>query len=123
MPLLAIRFLAELLGVGALGYLGATVPAQTAWRVVLGIGAPLALIAVWSVVVAPRAHNPIPPRARELIGTALLVLVAAALALAGQPGWGTALAATVVLDQILLLALNIDQTAIALRATAAEGGD
>lgn len=122
MPLLAIRFLLELLGVGAIAYAGATVPAQPAWRFVLGIGAPLALVVIWSLVVAPRADNPIPLRARELIGTGLLVIVAAALAIAGQPGWGVALAAVAMVDQILIIALGVGSPAATLGATALEGG-
>jgi hypothetical protein len=123
MLLLAIRFAVEVLGVIGLGYLGATVPAGFAPRLALGIGAPLALLAVWSLVVAPKARNPIPVRARELIGTALLVAVALALALAGQPGWGAGLAAIATADQILILAFDADGLAATLGANAPQGGE
>lgn len=121
MLLLAIRFLVEILGVVALGYVGATVPAATAWRLIVGIGAPAALIVVWALVVAPKADNPLPPRARELLGTGLLLLVAGALAAAGQPEWGIVFAAVVAADQALLLALNAGGIAAAIAPAAPEG--
>jgi hypothetical protein len=43
MVVLAIRFLAELSGLAALGCLGATPPQEPPWRIALGLGAPLLL--------------------------------------------------------------------------------
>ncbi len=122
MAVLAIRFLVELWGVIALGYVGANTGTDPGWRLVLGLGAPALLLVVWALLVAPKARNPVPHRLREVIGTALLVFVAAALAGAGQPGWGTALAALTIVDQILILGLNVGRPTTALGVAAAGGG-
>jgi hypothetical protein len=121
MLLLAIRFLVELIGVAALAFVGATAPGETLWRVVLGIGAPLALVVVWALLIAPKARNPLQLRVRSLLGTGLLVLVGVALAVAGQPGWGFAFAGLVVADQVLILILNVDGLAAAIGQVASEG--
>jgi len=120
MLLLAVRFLVELLGLGALALVGATAPSNAVWRVVLGVGAPLAFAVVWGLVAAPKAKNNLPLRARSLIGTLLLLGVAALIAMAVQPGWGIVFAAVVVVDQALILVFNLDD-APTLSATAPGG--
>jgi Protein of unknown function (DUF2568) len=102
--LMTARFLAEVAAVAALAWLGATLPDETAGRIALGAAAPLALVVTWALVVAPKARNPLPPLARELIGTSLLVGVAGLLVAAGRPEWGIALAAVVIVGQVLVLA-------------------
>jgi hypothetical protein len=114
--LMATRFLAEVAGVAALAFVGATAPAETAGRIVLGIGAPVALVVLWALVVAPKAANPLPPLARELIGTALLVLVAGILGASGQPEWGIALAIAVLAGQWLVIVLGHSGPAYASQA-------
>ena len=121
MLLLAVRFLVELLGFGALALMGATAPSESVWRVVLGIGAPLAFAIAGGLGAAPKAQNGLSLRARSLIGTLLLVGVAVLVALTGQPGWGIAFAAVVVIDQALILAFNLDDVALTLAATAPGG--
>ena len=114
--LMATRFLAELAGVAALAWLGATAPGGTAGRTALGVLAPLALVVTWALVVAPKARNPLPPLARELIGGALLVLVAGLLAVAGRPAWGIVLGGVVIAGQGLVLARGASGPAYAARA-------
>jgi hypothetical protein len=109
---LAVRFIAELVGIGALAYWGLNASEETVPRLALAIGAPLVLIAIWAVVVAPAANNPIDPRLRSLIGTALLLVAAAALALAGRPGPAAAYASVVLLNQALLLVMPADADAM-----------
>lgn len=121
MFLLVIRFAAEIAGLVALGFVGATVPSAPVLRIALGVGLPLALAVIWARVAAPKAHNPLPQRARQLVGTALLVAVGVILALAGQTGWGIGLAAIVLADQALLLALGLDDAAAAFGPVASEG--
>ena len=73
-------------------------------RLVLAIGVPLALVVAWSMVVAPGADNPIPQTGRMLIGTALLLLAAGALAVAGQPRkLAVIFALLIVVNPVLLL--------------------
>ena len=105
MLLLGIRFATELAGVAAVALLGASAPLPAPWPLVLAVAAPLALAGLWSRVAAPRARV-LSPRARQLVGTAILVLVGTALAVGGQPGWGTVLAVVAIADQLLILALG-----------------
>ena len=105
MPLLAMRFIVELVGVAAAAWLGATAPVPGPARIALAIAAPLVLVAVWGVVVAPNASNPLSLRVRELLGTGILVAVAVVLALAGHIVPAIAYAAVVLADQALLLVL------------------
>jgi hypothetical protein len=122
MLLLAIRFLLELAGVAAIGFVGATVPASVLLRVGLGIGLPVALIVVWGLVVAPKADNPLPQRQRQIIGSVLLVGVGVALALAGHPEWGIGLAGTVIVNHALIVLLGLEDAGATLGALASEGG-
>jgi len=121
MLLLAIRFLLELVGLGALAFVGATVPSETALRVVFGIGAPLGLAVVWALVAAPKADNPLPLRTRSLLGSALLVGVGLTLALAGQPAWGIGFAIAVIADQALIVLLGLDESTATIEALATKG--
>lgn len=100
---LGLRFLLELCGVAALAYWGWRTGEALPLRLVLAIGAPLVLVVVWGLVVAPGADNPIPQTARMLLGTALLLVTAGALLAAGQPQLAAVLALLVVINQVLLL--------------------
>jgi hypothetical protein len=114
--LMAARFLAEVAAVAALAWLGTTLPGETAGRIALGVGAPLALVVTWALVVAPKARNPLPALVRELAGTTLLLVVAGLLVAAGRPEWGIALAAVVILGQVLVLARGATGPAYAAQA-------
>lgn len=103
---LGARFLLELAGVGALAYAGFQLAGPHPWRVLVAIGAALALIVVWALVVAPNADNPIAPPARVLIGSGLLLLAAGTLALADRPVLAFALAIAVVVNTGLLFVLG-----------------
>lgn len=109
---LVLRFVVELLGVAAIGYWGFSALDGMPWQLVAGIGAPLLLIVTWWLVVAPNADNALAPRTRELIGTGLLLVAAAALAWAGQPAPAAVLAATVIVNQALLIAIDPGTTAL-----------
>lgn len=103
---LALRFLLELAGIVALGYWGFSASSGTTPRVVLGVGAPLLLIAVWAVVVAPGASNPLPQLARMGLGTVLLELAAGALFVAGHTSLAVAFGVVVLLNAALMVALG-----------------
>jgi len=81
----ALRFVLELVGIGAAAYWGYHATGGTVPRLALAVGAPAALVVVWAFVVAPGADNPIAPTPRMLIGSALLLLAAVGLWVAGQP--------------------------------------
>ena len=105
---LALRFALELLGIGALAYWGFNSANPVVPPVVLGVAAALALIVVWSLVVAPKAKNALPQRQRTLIGTALLLGAAVALAAADQPGVALTFAGLVVANQAMLILFGDD---------------
>lgn len=100
---LAIRFGLELAGTAAVGYLGYQL-APSGWRPVGAIAGAAATVALWAMLLAPRADSPIPLGARELIGTVLLLAVAGGLVLAGQLWLGLGFAALLIVNQSLLLA-------------------
>jgi hypothetical protein len=82
---LTLRFILELVAVGVVGYWGFTSTGLGLGRIVLGIGAPLALLVLWTLVISPSAPNPLSQPQRDVIGTGLLVLAAGALGSAGHP--------------------------------------
>jgi hypothetical protein len=102
---LAIRFVLELIGVGAVVAWGLSFEASP-WRVALAIVAPLALIVIWRLVVAPRADNPLSQRTRQLLGSAILLLAAGAVAATGNPVAAGLFATAVIANQLLLLILH-----------------
>ena len=117
---LVLRLVVELIGVGAFAYWGSQAPTVPIGRIALAIGAPLALIVAWVIVVAPNASNLLTQPQRDAIGTVLLVLAALALAAAGQRTVAVIFGAVVVLNWVLLLVLGQDAAA-AIRAAAGRG--
>ncbi len=82
---LVLRFVLELGAIAAASYSGYQLTAfggPSRW--VAAVGAPLAVILLWALIVAPRTQNGLSPLHKELIGTAILLVTAGALALAGQ---------------------------------------
>jgi Protein of unknown function (DUF2568) len=103
---LAVRLLLELAAIGALAYWGWHVSDSLPVRVVVTIVAAGTLVVAWALVVAPKASNPIPQDVRMLIGTALLLVAAGALAITGQQRLALVLAGLVIVNQVLLLVLE-----------------
>jgi hypothetical protein len=109
---LAARFALELAGVAALAYAGFhTTTGPLRW--LAAIAAPAAMIAVWALIVAPRAVNPVPVSLREVVGTIILLGCAAALVATGQPGLGITLGVLAVLNNVLLFALGTPMAGVA----------
>ena len=100
---LLVRFAAELFAIGALGYWGFNAAGPSPLRLVLGLGAPALLIVAWALVIAPNASSPLTQPQRDLVGTVVLLVAAAALGLAGQPTAALVFAAVVVVDWILMV--------------------
>ncbi len=120
MTTLVVRFLVELIGIAAVGYWGLQTSAEGFARVVLAVAASSALIVVWSVVVAPKATNGLSQPQRDVIGTALLLAAAGALAVAGQPTLALAFATVVVIDWSVMVWLG-PAAVETVRPTAARG--
>ena len=95
-----LAFLAELGSLAALAFWGFTAPGSTGLRVLAGVGAPAVAIALWWLFAAPQ---PAVPVAALAVVTKVLVLGGAVLALAatGHPRPAIALAAAVVVGQVL----------------------
>jgi Protein of unknown function (DUF2568) len=113
---LGLRFALELAGVAALAYWGMHASSVPVLQAALGLGAPLALIAGWALVVAPKATNGLAPDHRIVIGSALLIVAAAALGLAGRPELAAALALLVVANTAALVINGGTATALATMA-------
>jgi len=77
---------------------------------------------VWAVVVAPNATNALAQPQRDAIGTVLLVLVALALAAAGQPTAAAIFGVVVVLNWLLLIVFGQDAANV-IRAASLNGND
>ncbi|HEX5148643.1 MAG TPA: YrdB family protein [Candidatus Limnocylindrales bacterium] len=120
---LALRFVVELVGVGALAYSSFQASSDGVIRTALAIGAPLALIVVWALVVAPNATNALTQPQRDVVGTALLVLVALAMAATGQPAAAIVFGAVVVLNWALLIVFGPDAAAALIRSAAGRGNE
>src|SRR5215213_4316046 len=117
---LALRFVVELVGLGALAYWGwAQEQLGAMARVGLASVAPLALAVVWAVIVAPNTANGLTQPQKNTIGTVLLIVAAAALALAGQPTAALAFGAVVVLNWMLLVVFG-EGAMVALRSAGAD---
>ena len=108
MAALAIRFFVELLGIVAVAYWGWQTGPEGIGRIALAVGAAAALIVVWAFVVAPKADDPLRQQARDIIGTVLLLVAAAGLAVAGQPQLALVFAVVVVSDWLALVVMGPD---------------
>ena len=105
---LALRFLAELAGIAAVAYAGFQVAAPMPLAAMAGIGAALAFIVAWWLVVAPNTANGLSQPQKDLIGTGLLLIAASALAIAGQPSLAIGFAAVLVVNAALLVAFGAE---------------
>ena len=95
-----LAFLGELAALAALAFWGFTEPAGAVGRVLLGVGLPAAAAVLWGLFAAPRAVVRVPVL---VVVTKVAVQggAVAALALTGHPWLAVALAAAVVLGQLL----------------------
>ena len=98
----ALRFFLELAGIIALGYWGLHVASTMPLQVLLAIGAPVALILVWALFIAPRAVYPMSRLAQAIAGGLLLEIAAVLLVASGLPIVGLAYGALVAIDTAAL---------------------
>ena len=106
MAALAVRFLVEVIAIGAVGYWGYQAIDDGVGRIALAVAAVAAFIVVWGTLIAPKATIPLTQPQRDLVGTGVLLLAAGALTVAGQPGFALAFAAVVVIDWLAMIALG-----------------
>lgn len=110
---LAIRFLAELGALAAVGYWAFTATDTGGLRFVFAAVAIAVFVAAWGLVLAPKAESGLTRTEKDLIGTVVLLGAAGALALAGQPALALGFAALVSVNAVLLFVLG-EPDAIAL---------
>jgi hypothetical protein len=107
---LVLRFLVELVGLGAVSYSAAQISGNGLVGVVAAIGAAGAFVAVWSVGVAPKAANGLSQPQKDVIGTVILVLAGVALAVAGQPELAVAFCGVVLANAVVLFVFRKEAT-------------
>jgi hypothetical protein len=101
---LVLRFALEVSGVVAVAYV-AYQATEGPFRWALAIGAPAVVIGLWAFVIAPGASNPIPAGARVVLGSAVLLVAAGALYLAGQEVPAAVFAGLIAVNTLLLFLL------------------
>jgi hypothetical protein len=99
---LTLRFVLELVGIAAFGTWGLAVSTSP----IVAVLAVVAAIVVWAMVVAPRTRNGLNQPQKDVIGTAILLLAAAALAAAGNPVAGVVFGVAVAVNAAILAALG-----------------
>ncbi len=100
---LAIRFLIELCMLVAIGYWGFSTHAGWVLKAIFGLGLPVLLIVIWSLLLAPRATHPLHGIPHTLLSLILLASGAVALFAAGRAALGWIYVAILVVNQILLM--------------------
>ena len=102
---LALKFVLELAALAAFGIWGASIADGPA-AVLLAIGLPIVVAALWGTLAAPRARHRLPLRLRAPFELGVFALASIAL---WQAGWGVAaaaFAAIAVVNAMLLTALG-----------------
>jgi len=99
---LAVRFLLELTALAALGYAGWSLDTSTPFRLLATVGVPLVAAIGWGAFVAPKATHRLPDPARLAVEAGVFGAAVAGLVVTGRPVWACALAALVVVNEVLL---------------------
>ncbi|GIG59986.1 hypothetical protein Lfu02_43580 [Longispora fulva] len=100
---LAVLFLLELATLAAAGYAGLTLDAGWPVRILVGLGAPAALVALWWLFGAPRASRKTHGMVRVAFEVAWFGSGAVALAVAGRTVLAAVFAAVFVVSKALAL--------------------
>jgi Protein of unknown function (DUF2568) len=106
---LALRFLLEIAGFAGTGYAVQQLSSgagAVSW--ILGLAALLAVITLWSLVVAPRRGNGLSQAQKDIIGSVVLLVVAGAVWAAGQGGLAIGYGVLVILNAVLLFVFGQD---------------
>jgi hypothetical protein len=101
---LALRFLLELVALGAFAYWGFTYfpDASTIFRVIIGLGAPIFAAFLWGVFAAPKSPRRLHGAPYHSFEIVFFGLAVAALVATGSVELGLILAVLVVLNLILI---------------------
>jgi hypothetical protein len=99
---LGLRFVLEMGALGAVGVWGFHLDKAAAVKWLAGIGLPVMIIIVWSMVVAPGTDNGLSATPKMWIGTAILGTAAVALAAARRPGLAAAFGVAILANAVLI---------------------
>ena len=100
-----VAFLLELCALAALGYWGA-VAGHGVWAYVVAALTPLAAAVIWGTFLSPRAPVRLPTVPKVALRLTVLLGGALALAAAGRGWLAVALAAVVIVDELVLVGLG-----------------
>ncbi len=100
---LGVRFLLELCMLVAVAYWGFNAESGWALKIIFGIGLPILLIVIWSLLLAPKAAYRLGGVPLTLLSLILLGSGAVALFVAGRAGLGWVYAIILVVNQVLLI--------------------
>jgi hypothetical protein len=100
---LALAFFLELCALGALAYWGFNASEITLLRLILGLGAPLAMIIFWGIYLAPKSSRRLKEPTMSVAKLVIFGLTAAALASTGQATTAAIFMAAVILNLALAL--------------------
>jgi hypothetical protein len=103
---LALRFLLELCVLLAVGYWGFRTGRSTPAKIGLGLGLPLLIAVIWGTLVAPNTPVELPTPLRVLVELVIFGAGVAALYPAERPRLAWVFAGLVVVNEVLLYALE-----------------
>ena len=103
---LALRFLLELVALGALGYWGYQTGSGPVNKIALAIGAPLVAATIWGLFVAPKATFAVPGGVHLLLQVVVFGVAVVALIRTGHDVPATALGAVAVANAALMAVWN-----------------
>jgi hypothetical protein len=98
---LAAAFILELCALGALAYWGFNASENPLIRLILGVGAPLIMIVIWGIFLAPKSSRHFKEPALSVAKLIVFGLAGAALAAAGQTTAAAVFMAAVVVNLLL----------------------
>lgn len=103
---LLVMFLLELSVYAAVALWGFTASDKWLVKVLLGVGGPVVMIAVWAMLGSPRAPYPVHGVGRVVLEALWFGAGAAALAAAGKQGWAATFAGVFLVNAALRLLWN-----------------
>lgn len=100
---LALSFLLELAALVALGYWGFSTGNSLLMQLTLGLGAPILMMVVWGILLAPASQRRLPNPSRMVVELIIFGVAATGLADAGQLVLAVIFAVLVLLNMGLLI--------------------
>jgi len=104
---LTVRFLLEVAALGAVAWWGVRTGETAAARILLGVGAPLAVAVVWGAFVAPKAAFAVPGAVHVALQLTVLAAAVGALVAIREVTAAEVLAVTAVVNGAALYALGL----------------